>query len=281
MSDCDSISRPKRRPFARPSSCGLKVVTSERAKLLVGQKVGRLLVLGNAFYVRTTGDTSRQWVVCECECGNVVAVRVCCIIRGETSSCGCLHRELAVAAATTHGQADTRLFNIWGKMRARCGNSRRREYQWYGARGIKVCSQWLDNFAAFRDWALQNGYEESLTIERKDNNKGYEPDNCEWIPLSEQSKNRRTCRIIEAFGEAKRVPQWVDDPRCVVNGHALRTRIDTYGWDAERAITEPVAKLAELRKVQCQCGCGTMIDSRDGRGRERRFVFGHQRLKRT
>ena len=85
-----------------------------------------------------------------------------------------------------HGGAHTRLYNIWKSMRQRCINPKNSRYSVYGAKGIKVCKEW-DDFKKFRDWAIKNGYEKNLTIDRIDNSKGYSPKNCRWVSYKIQA----------------------------------------------------------------------------------------------
>ncbi len=86
-----------------------------------------------------------------------------------------------------------KLYGVWQGMNARCNNPNHRGYMRYGGRGIRVCPEWSD-YAVFRTWALANGYRKGLSIERKNNNSGYSPKNCTWIPLAAQSKNRKSNR---------------------------------------------------------------------------------------
>lgn len=83
------------------------------------------------------------------------------------------------------------MYYIWDSMKARCYNPQRRDFKNYGGRGITVCTEWLHDFAAFRDWALSHGYADNLTIDRIDNDKGYSPDNCRWATIAEQNQHKR------------------------------------------------------------------------------------------
>lgn len=90
----------------------------------------------------------------------------------------------------THDMSKTSLASILNGMKQRCYNPNRRSYKNYGGKGITICEDWLSDTNNFYKWALANGYEEGLSIERLDNDKGYYPDNCTWIPLEDQYKNR-------------------------------------------------------------------------------------------
>ena len=90
-----------------------------------------------------------------------------------------------------HGGFGTRLYRIWIGMKDRCFNKNGSNYYAYGAKGIVVCDEWKNSFEAFRSWALENGYEDTLTLDREDNDKGYYPDNCRWATSKEQLLNRR------------------------------------------------------------------------------------------
>lgn len=141
---------------------------------------------------------------------------------------------------TTHGMSDSRLYRIWAGMLNRCNNSKQGSYKNYGGRGISVCEEWK-TFENFMNWALSNGFEEELTIDRIDVNGNYCAENCKWSDKYEQIANRRNSNIVmhTAFGETKSTIEWTRDPRCVIYNHnCLIYRIEA-GWDAEDVITKP------------------------------------------
>jgi hypothetical protein len=121
--------------------------------------------------------------LCKCDCGNDHHVIASVLKRGLSTSCGCWRRE----KLTKHGGKGTRLYNIWKGMRQRCRNQNNPKYSRYGERGIDICKEW-DDFGVFREWALSNGYKDSLTIDKINNDHGYSPNNCQWLEQSEHSK---------------------------------------------------------------------------------------------
>lgn len=128
----------------------------------------------------------------------------------------------------------------------RCHLSGSIGYADYGGRGIFVCTEWRSGFDAFYEWALSNGYEVglSLQLDRINNDGPYSPDNCRWVSPTENARNKRNTRFIEAWNERKPLMEWVDDPRCLVRYGLLSSRIYN-GWDGEAAMTRP----AGSRKV--------------------------------
>ena len=120
-----------------------------------------------------------------CDCGNTHEAAMSLVKRGNTKSCGCYHKDVT----TKHSMCYTPLYSIWSSMKNRCANSNDRAYHNYGARGIKVCTDWLD-FVPFYNWCIDNGYEDGLSIDRIDNNKDYCPKNCRIISKNDQTYNK-------------------------------------------------------------------------------------------
>ena len=207
---------------------------------LSGKRFHRLIVL------REDGRIyGRPAFVCRCDYGNVVRANASELNASRVQSCGCLQREkssqVLTALKTTHGESSSRLYAVWMAMKNRCRNKRCKEYSLYGGRGINVCSEWAEDYEAFRDWALANGYDESAprgqcTIDRIDVNGNYCPENCRWSTQSEQCNNRQKNRYVEIDGQRKTIAEWAK-----VSGLSYSTILDRLnnGWSPSRAISQP------------------------------------------
>lgn len=174
---------------------------------LTGKVFGRLTVIKLDHLQKCKNSTkSRSYWLCKCECGNEKVVRSDCLTTGNTKSCGCLNKDRS--NQITHGLSRTKIYHMYYGMLDRCYNTSSKAYKYYGARDIKVCESWKNDFKTFYDWGQNNGYEEGLTLERKDVNGNYEPSNCTWIPASEQPNNTRRNIFLTYNGETKNINQW-------------------------------------------------------------------------
>jgi hypothetical protein len=157
---------------------------------LTGHKYGRLTVVRR---VKNRGKHVRWF--CKCECGGATVTSTTSLRQGNTQSCGCLQSERARDYHTTHNKSRDadgklpRLYRVWSQMRQRCRNPNNEKYIYYGERGIGICEEWED-YQVFYDWAMANGYRQSLSIDRIDNNGWYEPENCRWATVQVQNKNK-------------------------------------------------------------------------------------------
>lgn len=129
-----------------------------------------------------------------------------------------------------------RILHTLGHMKDRCLNPRCKSYEDYGGRGITVCDEWLENPDSFVEWALSHGYEDSLAIDRIDNDGNYEPGNCRWVTAAENNQNRRSSRFYTIGGKTKNLQQWCD---CYGVSRAMVNRRLELGWDIERALSTP------------------------------------------
>ena len=163
-----------------------------------------------------------HWL-CECDCGEQKVVSRTNLMSGSTISCGCYNREAAGQRAYVHGCSNTHLYEIWHGMRQRCSNTNKMYYDRYGGRGIYVCDNWND-FECFRDWAVTNGYEPGLTIDRINNNDGYYPENCRWVDWYTQHNNKSNNRRITYNGACDTMANWAR--KLGVNYGTLKYRVN-------------------------------------------------------
>ena len=165
----------------------------------IGKKYDMLTVLEDMGQQPTKeGKRNRRFYLCRCDCGKVLPIRSDQL--GNIHSCGCIKKITSARNAEQnhkHKQSGTRLYGIWQGMLGRCRNPNDASYARYGGRGITVCDEWKSDFKAFMDWALANGYDEHLTIDRIDNDGNYCPENCRWATIRQQARNRSSNLLLD------------------------------------------------------------------------------------
>lgn len=192
---------------------------------------------GNLIVIKRVDNQGKGFTVyeCLCDCGNTKLVRANNLKSGAVKSCGCLRRNNT--KNRTHNMSHTKLYRVWANMKNRCYNQNLKSYKDYGGRGITVCDEWRDSFENFMNWAYSSGYTEHLTLDRIDNNGGYNPSNCRWTDPKKQANNRRSCVIYTHDGRSMNLREWCDYLN--LNYKLVYNRIHKCGWDFEKAITEP------------------------------------------
>lgn len=237
-------------------SCGCYRISRIKEKLtedLVGQRFGRLIVVERAdnLYGRTA------WK-CKCDCGGSKIAISANLKRGLVTSCGCKVKENRVPDYAIkyhkHNMSRKRIYGVWLSMKDRCYNVNCSTYENYGGRGIKVCDEWLGENGAenFIKWAYENGYDKNApygecTLDRRDVNGDYEPDNCRWVTQKEQANNKRNNLKFEYKGEIKTLAEW-----CEIyekNYDSIRRRIVRDGWEFEKALLTPLDTKKLPKKV--------------------------------
>jgi hypothetical protein len=162
-------------------SCGCRRGNpGPRTAVQVGDRFGRLVIISEPYFKPRGDGRNRGWARVRCDCGTDTEAMLSNVLQGRTRSCGCVQREATIMRSTTHGAAGTRLYDIWRGMHRRCTNPNADNYKWYGAKGIRVCPEWV-TFEAFQQWAVANGYAKGLELDRENSDKDYCPGNCRWI----------------------------------------------------------------------------------------------------
>ena len=177
-------------------SCGC--LQKEKKHDLSNKKFGRLTT------IEKTASGKHTYYLCKCDCGAIKEIRSDGLVSGKVISCGCWKKESFQKNTTTHGMSNInkRLHMCWCQILQRCKNPKNGNYKYYGARGITVCNEWME-YKVFYEWALQNGYKDTLSIDRIDVNGNYEPSNCRWATDTQQARNKTNNLYLTVNGETK------------------------------------------------------------------------------
>ena len=206
-----------------------------KAKDLRGSVFGRWTVIEKA-------ESRKRMAVwkCRCECGTEKEVYQKHLLSGASTSCGCIRNEQASKrmkesnpAEIKHNMHHTRLYGKWRNMKHRCHNPNDRNYRYYGGKGIKVCDEWQE-FIPFMEWALKNGYNEGLSIDRIDFDGNYEPKNCRWLTIQKQQYNKSNNHLLTYEGKTQTLTEWAKERG--IKQTTLDARINRSHWDIGRAL---------------------------------------------
>ena len=211
-----------------------------KIEITKGQKYGKLTIIKE---VSPVGNKRR--ILCKCDCGNIKEYSMDRVIHGRTQSCGCLRNEMFLTHRNNNGTSvypkeatNSKLYKIWNSMKCRCYTVSSGAYFKYGAKGIRMCNEWKNDFVAFYNWALANGYSDELTIDRIDYRGNYEPSNCRWADIRTQANNKSNVRKYEYNGELHTMTEWSEIMN--INYGALWERLNVLGWSIKKALTTPV-----------------------------------------
>lgn len=201
-----------------------------KIKDIQGNKYGRLTVIS---FVGTKNKKAR-WL-CKCDCGNIVEVYGVDLRGANTKSCGCLRHQ--GRQSLHHNLIKTRIYGIWTGMKQRCYDINAKQYKDYGGRGITICDEWKNDFMTFYDWSIGNRYNDTLTIDRINNDGSYCPENCRWTTHKKQMSNTRRNLIYTIDGETLCLSEWCEKynmPYWTVLHRIHR------GVDVKTALTKPI-----------------------------------------
>ena len=201
-----------------------------------------------------SGEKFGEWTIIEkidtekylakCSCGTEKIVFYNNLKRGLSTNCGCIQNEKCRKRMTTHGKSKSKIYMVWAGMKRRCYNPNQKSYPDYGGRGIKMCDDWKENFESFYKWSMENGYiEGEVEIDRIDVNGNYCPENCRWVSMAVQNRNKlsytpRTA-MLTVDGVTKPIMTWAEE---VGIPYKTLWRRLSVGWEPKRAITTPVRR---------------------------------------
>lgn len=207
------------------------IPSHSRFQDLTGKAFGRWVVIR---FVGQQGKSRCSLWLCRCRCGAEKVVSGPVLTKGASRSCGCLFKEIA----STHGRSKTSEYRCWMGAIRRCYNKHTKDYPDYGGRGITVCDRWRHDFAAF---LADMGHRPSPrhSIERKDTDGPYSPENCCWATAKEQGRNKRNNRLLTFRGTTCPMSEWAE--LLGISLQTISSRIHQMGWPPEKALSTPVA----------------------------------------
>lgn len=206
---------------------------------IIGEKFGQLTVLKTDHLTPRYNPNGslkghRIFYLCQCTCGNTIVVNRDYLLQSREPSCGCVSKDNQRRAKITHNLSSHRLYNIYHKIIARCYKSNNKSYKDYGARGIIMDKGWKKDFVSFYNWAINNGYQDNLSLDRIDVNGNYEPSNCRWVTSKIQNNNKRSNFMVTIYNRTQTLSEWCTEKG--LNYNVVLSRLSR-GWSLEDAMT--------------------------------------------
>lgn len=231
--DCGNTKIVKRSclKWGTNSSCGCKTIAKE---INPGDRFGKLFVVMQGQNMREKTGHMRRTYICQCDCGNIISVYGKDLLAGRKKCKRCKIPE-KIKRNTIKNK---RIYNIWNCMINRCYNTNSSNYKYYGGKGISVCENWKceGGYNNFLQWSLLNGYKDDLSIDRIDVLKNYTPDNCRWVDIKTQSRNKTNTIYVNYNGHRKCLAELAEENN--IDYNLLSGRLKR-GWDIEKALTTP------------------------------------------
>lgn len=209
----------------------------------IGYRNNHLTIISDSYLVN-----GRRMVMVKCDCGKEREIRLDNVKSGNNKTCGCHIESQPQNHNYKDGRCGTRIYSIYRHMKNRT-SPRYHERKYYFDRGIHICDEWLgqDGFEKFKEWSLANGYNDSLTIDRINNDKGYCPENCRWVSMAVQNRNKRSNINISFNGKTQCISDWSKEIGISVSTIQARLYL---GWDAVEAITTPLNAKRKQNRIK-------------------------------
>lgn len=209
---------------------------SKKLKINIGDKFNKLTIIKEVDSIILPSGQPNRAFECLCDCGNYTIVRLVHLVRNRIMSCGC---NLTTSGKPKHHKSGTKLYTIWRGIKNRTSSKNYVDASIYFDRGITMFDEWKNDFELFYKWSIDNGYSEGLQLDRKDNDKGYFPDNCRFVTPKFNQNNRRNNVIVEYNGCKYPFMILIENKNLNRQKQTIINRIKN-GWSIEKAFDTPV-----------------------------------------
>lgn len=243
-------------------------VQYEDIEPIFGKKFGKLTALPIVFVEDVQDENGtimihkRKYIIkCQCDCGNYYYANRLQLLNGRVNSCGCekkerlsqRNKEFSKKYSDSDSQVDSpynKLYNSWSAMKHRCLYPSDTHYNYYGGRGITICEDWLD-YEKFKEWAIKNGWQNDLTIDRIDYDKNYEPSNCRWVDMKTQHNNTSSNKFLTYKGKTQSLALWCEELN--LSYGRIKARLNDCNMSVEEAFERRLYESHESYLIRKAC----------------------------